>query len=105
MTKPRSGSGRRAKPRPHPRMTGHDERINSLAVSPDGHTVASGDGNGVNKLWDVTTGAEKFGFKAHHFWVTALAFAPDGETLISGGADFTVKLWDWKKLSAPAGMK
>ena len=37
-------------------MTGHGDKVRSLAVAPDG-TIASGDVSGEIRLWDVHTGA------------------------------------------------
>jgi WD40 repeat protein len=67
-------------------------RITSLAVSPDGKTLATGDQ--LVALWDVATGRELARWDAHGIQVTALAFSPDGGMLVSGAADGSVKLWD-----------
>jgi WD40 repeat protein len=76
-------------------LTGHTGRVTSVAVSPDGQTLASGSSDQTVKLWDVATGKERATLRGHTKEVYALAFAPDGRTLASGGADGAVKLWDW----------
>jgi WD40 repeat protein len=61
----------------------------SVALSPDGKTVARG-GQEI-LLWDVASGKKKnLGPSGGHF--VAVAFSPDGKTLASGGKD--IVLWD-----------
>jgi WD40 repeat protein len=67
----------------------------SIALSPDGRLVASGDDDGTLHLRDPGTGRELAHWQAHSAaGITALAFHPDGQTLISGASDGTLKLWD-----------
>ena len=70
----------------------------SLAFSPDGHTLASGDYGGTIRLWDVADpaylrplGQPLTGGGAK---VNSVAFSPDGGTLASGSLDGTIRLWD-----------
>lgn len=65
-----------------------------LALSDDGHLLASGGKDSVIRLWEVTTGREVARWEAHQSSVNTLAFSPDGRTLASGGADGALKLWD-----------
>ena len=68
-----------------------------MAVSPDGHKIASGGFNMPAKVWDVQTGQVSAEFPGHSdvtFWV---AWQPDGLRLASAGsadARMTVKVWD-----------
>ena len=66
-------------------------KVNSVAFSPDGKTLASG-GKYI-RLWDVETATHKAAFD-HGGSVNSVAFSPDGKTLASGGK--YIRLWDVK---------
>jgi WD40 repeat protein len=68
--------------------------IHSIAFSPDGHCLASGDFNGNIRLWDARTHQLQSILSGHTNWVQAVTFSPDGRTLASGSFDCTVRLWD-----------
>ncbi len=66
----------------------------SLAYSPDGRSIASGDHDGTVQLWDVQTGKEIRQLEGHTNSVMSVTFSPDGRWIASGGWDETVRLWD-----------
>ncbi|MXW83385.1 MAG: hypothetical protein F4246_03790, partial [Rhodothermaceae bacterium] len=66
----------------------------SVAFSPDGTRLASGQGDGAVLLWDVATGNEIRRFVGHTDYVQSVAFSPDGTRLASGARDGAVRLWD-----------
>jgi WD40 repeat protein/DNA-binding CsgD family transcriptional regulator len=68
--------------------------ISSVAFSPNGKLLATGDADGKSHLWQVETGKLLFTFTGHSNRVWSVAFSPDGRTLASGSEDQTVKLWD-----------
>jgi WD40 repeat protein/energy-coupling factor transporter ATP-binding protein EcfA2 len=76
-------------------LSGHSGRVGSVAFSPDGKTLASGNGNGTIILWDIETG-QQLGqpLKEHPDSVLSLAFSPDGKTLASSSYEGGIKLWD-----------
>jgi WD40 repeat protein len=79
---------------PLPSFQGEQGEPVSLAVSPDGKTLATGDDTGVVRLWEVATGKPRGVLKGHQGAVVALAFSADGMRLASGSKDTTALLWD-----------
>jgi WD40 repeat protein len=71
---------------------GHTEEVRSVAFSPDGKTLASGEKMQAIKLWDIPT-RRSVATLHHPEEVNTLAFSPDGKILASGGGDGTIRLW------------
>lgn len=74
-------------------LSGHSGEVNSVAISPDGQTLASGSEDQTIKLWDLRTGELLSTLTGHSDGVKSVAFSPDGNKLASGSADYTIKLW------------
>ncbi|NJO17135.1 MAG: hypothetical protein HC877_15740 [Thioploca sp.] len=66
-------------------LYGHSGGVTSIALSPDGHTLASGSWDKTVRLWDVAT-QQPLGepLKGHTDGVYSVAFSADGHTLASG---------------------
>lgn len=77
-------------------FTGHTDRVNSVAFSPDGSQIISAGRDNSIKLWDVATGRGIMTFKGHKGDISSIAFSIDAKSFISGGSDGTVRLWDIK---------
>jgi len=75
-------------------LPGHNDSVTSLALSPDGKTLASGSNDSTVKLWDVRSGQLQLTLKGHQGFIKTVRFSPDGITLASGSADAAIKLWD-----------
>lgn len=68
--------------------------ILSVAFSPDGALLVTGDSNQKINLWQVSDGQSLATLQGHTDWVWAVAFGPQGDLLASGSDDQTVRLWD-----------
>ncbi|KAK2470174.1 hypothetical protein H9L39_18322 [Fusarium oxysporum f. sp. albedinis] len=89
-------------------LTGHEKTVEVITFSPDGRQIASGDGDGVIKLWDTVTGSLQQTLEERwcdtdmalppdtrlQWCVTAMAFLPDSRLLLSGSSEGSLKLWD-----------
>ncbi|NLX99957.1 MAG: protein kinase, partial [Rhodopirellula sp.] len=76
---------------------GHSAGIHCVAFSPDGMRLASGDGNNVVKLWDVSNNAAIATIrtkKQGHDSVGALAFSPDGARVVGGFRSGAILIWN-----------
>ncbi|HEY9844633.1 MAG TPA: caspase family protein, partial [Candidatus Caenarcaniphilales bacterium] len=75
-------------------LAGHADTVWSVAISPDGQTLASGSGDQTIKLWNLQTGKLRHTLSGHADTVWSVAISPDGQTLVSGSGDQTIKLWN-----------
>ncbi|ELS54291.1 nSTAND1 domain-containing NTPase [Streptomyces viridochromogenes] len=79
------------------RLISGTEPIGSLALSPDGHTLATHSGDGKVRIWNLPAGRLRHTtFTGQHVSEVA-AFSPDGRTLAvatAGGTGAMVGLWD-----------
>jgi RNA polymerase sigma factor (sigma-70 family) len=68
----------------------------SVAISPDGQTIACGQFGGAVVMRDGLTGVERGALRGHTVGVNSVAYSPDGTALLTAGLDAVVKLWDVK---------
>lgn len=73
---------------------GHVDGVYSMAKDPGSlERFASGSGDGVVKVWDLTSRDEVWQTRAHENIVKGLCWTPDRK-LLSCAADKTVRVWD-----------
>ncbi|MCI1278531.1 MAG: WD40 repeat domain-containing protein [Nitrospira sp.] len=85
------------------------QRVTSMAISPSGELLATGDLDGTLKIWDVQTcellkilmikesGDSQL---SDGIGITSLAFSPDGRWLTGGSRDQAIRIWKVAPLPA-----
>ena len=66
----------------------------SVAISPNGNLMASGDSDGNLKLWQLNANDAPENIAGHDAQIWALAFSPDSNLLASGDRQGRVQVWD-----------
>ncbi|MGK7880471.1 MAG: TIR domain-containing protein [Crocosphaera sp.] len=75
------------------RLQGHNQRVMSMAISPNGETLVSGSYDNTIKIWNRSTGELIRTLFGHDSMVLSVAISPDGNTVVSGSVDKTIKIW------------
>ncbi len=75
-------------------LPGHSSFVNSLAISPDGKTLASGSWDKTIKIWNLETGELIGTLTGHSDRVNSVTISGDGKMLASGSSDETIKFWN-----------
>jgi hypothetical protein len=79
-------------------MKGHTDRIIDVAISSNGHQVASASGDTTARIWDLRSGTELVVLEGHTQPLGCVRFSPNGDFLASKDLS-TVRLWrcrDWE---------
>ncbi|MEM6687832.1 MAG: c-type cytochrome domain-containing protein [Planctomycetota bacterium] len=72
----------------------HTDWIYTVAFSPDGVLIASGDRSGGLCVWEAETGRLYLDLVGHKGGIHSVAWRDDSNVLASASADGVVKLWD-----------
>ncbi|KAK3837885.1 MAG: WD40-repeat-containing domain protein [Linnemannia elongata] len=75
-------------------LNGHAKKISSIAFSPNNQSIASGDVNGILRVWNAQSGDAIWTQDEHDGKVTRIAYSSNGEQIVSSGEDGTVRLWN-----------
>jgi WD40 repeat protein len=79
-----------------PVLEGHESPVTALSGSPDGSTLASGDGGGIVRLWDLKSRSSRLLGPSHHGAVHEIRFSPDGHTLATAARMAPGELFLWE---------
>jgi WD40 repeat protein len=86
-------------------LLGHAQAIHSVAYSPDGRLLASGDCLGEVRVWDMPDGKLRYVLPALGPIVLALAFSPDGKYLLTAASQAGGDIHVWEaKTGKPGGV-
>ncbi|ORT52203.1 hypothetical protein KBI5_10250 [Frankia sp. KB5] len=72
----------------------HSGKILSVAISPDGHTLATGSADHTARLWNPTHPDQPVATLGHDDGVNHVAFNPAGTLLATTSDDTTIRLWN-----------
>lgn len=75
-------------------LSGHEDAILSVGISPDGQTLVSGSYDKTIKVWDRNNGKELRTLTGHSNRIWQIAVSPDGQNIASGSTDATIKIWN-----------
>ncbi|MEQ1904247.1 MAG: c-type cytochrome domain-containing protein, partial [Pirellulaceae bacterium] len=72
----------------------HTDWITSLAFSPDGVLLASGDRGGNAFVWEAPTGNEYLALRGHTDRINSISWRIDSNIVATASQDTTVRLWE-----------
>ena len=81
----------------------HADTIAAVAISPDGHWIATASHDKTAAIWDVATGRQRQRLE-HGNLVLAVAISPSSEWLATGSSDKTGRIWDAETGREAAGL-
>jgi len=83
----------------------HRGMLGVAAMSPDSTRVATGNIDGVLRIWDVASGRLEHAVMAHRWSIGRLAWSPDGQMVATqSGADNTVRIFNANTWQATADL-
>jgi WD40 repeat protein len=65
-----------------------------LAFRPDGQQLATAGTDGLVRVFDIESGAERLKIESHADWITGVCYSPDGKYLATSSRDKTAKVFD-----------
>ena len=72
----------------------HPDTVFSMALSPDGKTLATGCGDKRARVWDLKTGQLRFSPMEHKVSLDHVRYSPDGRWLATADVDGNIRIWD-----------
>ncbi|MGK7918378.1 MAG: WD40 repeat domain-containing protein [Prochloraceae cyanobacterium] len=74
-------------------ISGHENSVNSIAISPDGKSFVSSSTDWTMKMWSLSDGRELLTKKTLGKNAVSLAFTPDGKS-VAAGVGREIRIWD-----------
>ncbi len=78
-------------------LSGHKNRIQALAISPNGYLLISGSQDKTLSVWNLKTGQFLHRLMGHDAAICSIAISPNGRKLVSGSLDRTLISWNLDK--------
>ncbi len=75
-------------------LPGHDRNIRSLNFSPQSDRLATADGAGMVRIWNVPTGERIAAYKLNPYEMTDVVFDPTGTRLVTAPLGNPPRVWD-----------
>jgi len=86
-----------------PVLSGHSDRVYSVAFSPDGNTLVSGGGDDLVIFWNLQDGEPLYEpFTEHKENVFAVTFDDSGTMMASASGDSDIILWELERDKLPS---
>ena len=79
-------------------LTGHDEEVTAVAITPDGKQAISCSKDRTLKIWSLETAQELLTLTGHTNLVNSVTIAPNGKQAISCSKDGTLNVWNLENL-------
>lgn len=76
------------------RLSGHTDRVWSVAFSSDNRMMASGANDRTVRIWDAATGVLLRTIDLGCEWIYTLTFSPDSQSVVASGGDNRIRCFD-----------
>jgi WD40 repeat protein len=76
------------------RQLAHGGAVYGADINADGTMLVTCSADRTVRIWNATTGRQRFSMSGHTAPVHAVAMSPNGSLIVSSAADKTIRLWD-----------